>query len=114
MCGECKSCWEHCLDCKCASKSDLEPLCCRQRNGLRVSVEHLNPKQISLSDGIDPPHVLPERKIINVNGRSEHEAIILDAKKCQELGLDQCYEVLVYLDRLGGWLESSEVKPIQS
>jgi hypothetical protein len=47
---------------------------------------------------------LPERKHINVRGRQEHEAIIRDAAWCKELGLDQYYEIMVYLKRWGGWL----------
>jgi hypothetical protein len=47
---------------------------------------------------------LPERKHINVRGRQEHEAIIKDAAWCKELGLDQAYEVMVYLKRWGSWL----------
>jgi len=54
--------------------------------------------------GIDPPAEIPETKWINVQGREEHEAIIKDAAWCEELGLDQIYETLVYLKRWGGWL----------
>ena len=57
-----------------------------------------------LTEGIDPPAHLPERKVINVNGREEHEAILKDAAKCEELGLDQMFEVIIYLKRWGGWL----------
>jgi hypothetical protein len=46
----------------------------------------------------------PERKIVNVRGREEHEAVIRDAELCKELGLDQFYEAMVYLKRWGGWL----------
>jgi hypothetical protein len=59
----------------------------------------------SFSDGIDPPAELPERKFINIRGREEHEAIIKDAAKCKELGLDQYYETMIYLKRWGGWLQ---------
>jgi len=45
-----------------------------------------------------------ETKYIDIRGRKEHEAIIKDAKKCEELGLDQYYETIVYLKRWGGWL----------
>jgi len=38
-------------------------------------------------------------------GRKEHEAILKDAKKCEELGLDQYYETIVYLNRWGNWLD---------
>ncbi len=41
---------------------------------------------------------------VDVNGREEHEAIILDPEKCRELGLDQQYEIAIYLKRWGGWL----------
>lgn len=43
-------------------------------------------------------------KWINVKGREEHEELLRDAEKCAELGLDQYYEVMVYLKRWGGWL----------
>ena len=56
------------------------------------------------SDGIDPPAHLPETKYINVRGREEHEAVLKDRTLCEELGLDQIYETLVYLQRWGGWL----------
>jgi hypothetical protein len=47
---------------------------------------------------------LPERKHIHIRGRQEHEAIIRDAAWCKELGLDQTYEICIYLKRWGGWL----------
>ena len=57
-----------------------------------------------MNDGVDPPAYIPERRVINVNGRHEHEAILKDAAKCAELGLDQMYETIVYLKRWGSWL----------
>lgn len=57
--------------------------------------------------GIDPPAHLPERRTVDVHGREEHEAILKDPKKCEELGLDIYYETLVYLKRWGGWLDVS-------
>jgi hypothetical protein len=39
-----------------------------------------------------------------VHGRQEHEAILRDAAKCKELGVDQIYEIVVYLKRWGSWL----------
>lgn len=56
-------------------------------------------------DGMDPPPEIPKTNWINVRGREEHEAILKDAAKCQELGLDQYFETMVYLRRWGGWLE---------
>ena len=50
-----------------------------------------------------PPHPL-ERITINVRGREEHEAVIRNATKCKELGVDQMYETMIYLKRWGGWL----------
>lgn len=47
-----------------------------------------------------------ERKTIDVHGRKEHETIIKDKVKCEQLGLDQYYEVIVYLKRWGDWLEN--------
>jgi hypothetical protein len=56
--------------------------------------------------GIDAPAHLPETKYINVRGRAEHEAVIRDAHLCKELGLDQIYEIMIYLKRWGAWLEN--------
>lgn len=54
--------------------------------------------------GIDPPAQLPERRTINVHGREEHEAILRDPKKCEELGIDRVLETVIYLKRWGSWL----------
>lgn len=54
--------------------------------------------------GEDPPSTKLQCKRINVRGREEHEAIIRDTKKCQELGVDQIYEIMIYLKRWGKWL----------
>ena len=59
-----------------------------------------------LGAGIDPPSELPPVEYINVRGREEHEAIIKDAAWCKRLGLDQAYEVMVYLKRWGHWLDN--------
>ena len=58
-----------------------------------------------LFEGEDPPSQLPEVRMINVRGREEHEAVIKDTALCEELGLDQIYETLVYRKRWGGWLK---------
>lgn len=58
------------------------------------------------SAGIEPPAELPETKYINVRGRVEHEAVIRDAELCKELGLDQMYEIMIYLKRWGSWLDN--------
>lgn len=105
MSGECDKCGEHCLDCKCSLTDKLQPFCRRQQNGSQRVVSNLNPKVIPLSDGFNPPsHEIP-RKTIDVKGREEHEALIRNSAKCKELGLDQYYEIMVYLKRWGGWLE---------
>lgn len=96
--GECDKCGEHCLECTC------ESLRACQRNDRQHSFSHLNAKLKPLCDGEDPPAHLPERRVVNVNGRVEHEAILKDAAKCAELGLDQVYETIVYLNRWGSWL----------
>lgn len=64
----------------------------------------LIPDGIPLLEGIDPPAQLPPRRLIEVNGREEHEAIIKDSAKCAELGIDQAYEKVLYLKRWGSWL----------
>lgn len=56
-------------------------------------------------NGIDPPAEQIPVTYINVNGRKEHEAILKDANKCEELGLDQYYEIIVYLKRWGRWIK---------
>lgn len=56
----------------------------------------------------DGPTPVPSgRKTINIRGRKEHEAILKDAKKCEELGLDRAYETMIYLKRWGGWLDGN-------
>lgn len=60
---------------------------------------HLNLIRNGIKDEATPPV-----KYINICGRREHEAIIKDASWCEELGLDQAYEVSVYLKRWGSWL----------
>ena len=60
--------------------------------------------------GIDPPSERPDVISIDINGREEHEAILLDADKCAKLGLDQMYEKIVYLKRWGGWLKDETTK----
>lgn len=92
MSGECDKCGEHCLDCKCHLK--------------RFS--HMNAKPIPLgSPRIDPPPQLLETRYIDVQGREEHEALLRDTNKMWELGLDPCYEKMVYLRRWGSWLNGS-------
>ena len=81
MSGECEKCSEHCLDCKC--------------------------QPIPLGDGANPSSEIIPTTWINVKGREEHESLLKDSKRCQELGLDQMYETIVYLNRWGSWLENS-------
>ena len=63
-----------------------------------------------LSEGIDPPPHKMERVFVVVKGREEHEAVIKDAVKCKELGIDQLYETMVYLNRWGGWLNANDTR----
>lgn len=113
MSGECDKCGEHCVDCKCKLTYNPEPLCRGQQNGQEDIQEcplsrfkKINPKIVPLEDmgGIDPPADYIKRKLIDVKGREEHEALIKNASKCKELGLDQVYEAIVYLNRWGSWL----------
>lgn len=90
MSGECEYCGNHTLECNCLSQYAWKPLSRCQENGLE--------------DGIDPTSEKIPTKHIDVNGREEHEALIKNASKCKELGLDQIYETIVYLKRWGGWL----------
>ena len=71
------------------------------RYGKRLDLCNLDP----LVEGEWPPAELPERRCIDVDGREEHEAILKDAAKCKELGVDQMYETIVYLKRWGSWLD---------
>ena len=57
-----------------------------------------------MEGGENPPATKPETRWINVRGREEHEAVITNAAWCKELGLDQAYEIMVYLKRWGEWL----------
>lgn len=81
MSGECETCGEHTLDCQC------------KHDGF---------------GGIDPPAEELLVRCVNVRGREEHEAILKDPAKCAELGLDQYYEIMVYLKRWGDWLKPTE------
>lgn len=79
----------------------LENVCgpgcpCKQRD----HHTHLNLVRNPMKEDVN----VPERKHINVRGREEHEAVIRDADWCKELGLDQAYEIMVYLKRWGEWL----------
>ncbi len=54
---------------------------------------------------------LPEKipvKFINVKGREEHEALLKDYDKMNELGLDPIYETMAYLRRWGDWLAKED------
>lgn len=62
-------------------------------------------KPIDEFGSIDPSAEKLEPKWINVAGREEHEAILKDPEKMVSLGLDPFYEIMVYLQRWGGWLE---------
>lgn len=94
MSGECDKCGNHTLECAC------KPLSRRREYGrLNVNVVPL------CNDNLDPPaENLPQPKWIGVDSREEHQAIISDPVKCRELGLDQHYEIIVYLKRWGSWL----------
>ena len=97
-------CGIHILECICGSGCP-----CRQRD----VYTHLNvvkkcmqkdSKSISLDHVVDSSAENIPVKWINVRGRAEHEAIIKDESWCKELGLDQVYEIRVYLNRWGEWL----------
>lgn len=100
MSGECDKCNEHTLECTCRSLSRSH------ENDSRKCFSHINKALIPLEDGIDPPSELPSIRWINVNGREEHETILRNSDKCNELGIDQLYEITVYLKRWGGWLSN--------
>ena len=57
-----------------------------------------------LSEGQEPGGDPLPVQWINVQGREEHEAVIKDATRCKELGVDQMFETMTYLHRWGGWL----------
>lgn len=88
--------------CPCKDKEHYTHLNLVRRD---MSERYKNLNLETFPGGIDPPaHHLSERKHINVRGREEHEAVIKDAAWCKELGLDQAYEIMIYLKRWGGWL----------
>ena len=64
----------------------------------------MNDQTEPLAEGENSPAELPPIKWVNVRGREEHEAILKDEVWCKELGLDQAYEIMVYLKRWGSWL----------
>lgn len=98
MSGECDKCGEHALECNC------EPIYCCRYSGTEKRYDELPPTSVSFGNGIDPPSQLPLVNWVNVRGREQHESIINNAAKCKHLGLDQFYEIIVYLKRWGGWL----------
>lgn len=61
-----------------------------------------------MKDGETPPPYELKTKHVTVNSREEHEAILNDPKKCEELGLDIMFENMVYLKRWGGWLHEQD------
>lgn len=113
MSGECNNCGEHCLDCKCDLTSKLQTCLRRREYNQYPRYTHLNPKIIPISDGITPPaQKIPDRRTVDVCGRKEHEAILKSSERCKELGLDQYYEIMVYLKRWGNWLDTpSDIPP---
>jgi len=58
----------------------------------------------NFDDALNAPSEQIPVKWIDVRGREEHEAILKDPAKCEELGLDRYYEIMVYLKRWGSWL----------
>ena len=63
-----------------------------------------NKKLIPLEENNPNHHPIPV-EYIEVNGRKEHEAIIKDSQKCKDLNIDQDFEIMVYLNRWGDWLD---------
>ena len=98
MSGECDKCGEHALECTC------ESLCRRQENDRLRNYSVINASLKPLSEGQDPPADEIPRTWIDVHGREEHEALLKDYDKCKQLGIDQAYEIIVYLKRWGSWL----------
>lgn len=68
-------------------------------------MKELIPLELYSFDGVDPPSERPKVTWIDVNGREEHEAMLRNPAKMKELGLDQIFEIMVYLERWGGWLK---------
>jgi len=108
MSGECDDCGEHTLECSCESRGNYTlahvcgsgcPCCQNGHNN------HLNLVRNFMKEEPITADQLPEVKWVNVRGRVEHEAIIRDAEWCKDLGLDQAYEIMIYLKRWGSWLE---------
>ena len=108
MSGECEECGEHTLECRCKSQGSytLTHICssscpyCHGENNHHLNLLRNYPE----FDDVNPRAHLPEVKWINIRGRVEHEAIIRDEEWCKDLGLDQSYEITVYLKRWGSWL----------
>jgi len=91
MSDSCDDCGWHTLECICGSGCP-----CRQSD----HYTHLN--AVRKSTGVR------DVKWVNVRGRSEHEAVLLDKDLCNSLGLDQAYEIMVYLKRWGRFLCEKE------
>ena|ERR1700752_3721811 len=109
MSGECEICGDHTLDCTCdgdfrEAYQRMNQYWSKAEIDMRFS--HLNAKIKPLDDtAIDPPSEKPQTKWIDVKGRKEHEALLMDEEKMISLGLDPMYEKIVYLKRWEGWLK---------
>lgn len=72
----------------------------RSEDGIYPLLESMIP----LGDGENPPAEQIPVRLVNVNGREEHEAMLKDEAKMLSLGLDPIYERIVYIKRWGSWL----------
>jgi hypothetical protein len=106
--GECDYCGEHTLDCSCHFREYHNHVnTCEYSADDKKRFSLLSTKTIPLSHKIDPPATKLHVKWINVRGRKEHEALIKDSVRCNEIGFDQMYEIMVYLKRWGSWLSDN-------
>lgn len=99
------------MNCECKGKYTFARTCgigcpCRFKEHYTHLNLVVNGTERDLSRNTSALTPCPEVRYVNVRGRAEHEAILKDAIWCKELGLDQNYEVTVYLKRWGSWLRN--------
>lgn len=99
MSGECDDCGEHTLECVCG------PFFRRRQNGLKGLRKRIDIDDTEiLSSWARPPQTKLSDQWIKSRKREDHEDLLRDPQKCESLGLDRLYEIIVYLKRWGCWL----------
>lgn len=108
MTGDCNSCGEHCLDCRCLLSNKIQAFYRQHSNVADQVYNDMNTKIIPIQDGVNMhQNKISQKKINNFMSRESHEDLVKNTFKCKELGLDQHYEIMMYLKKWGNWLQKS-------